>query len=409
MRTAVVVVALLFSTPALTAPVTVASKAFTESRVLGEMLALLLEHEGLEVERKLNLGGTAIVFNALKAGEVDLYVEYTGTAAAVLLETAREKMTPLEVYARVQQQARTLHDLEWWSPLGFNNTYAITMLRARADKLDITQVSDLKAHPDLKFGVTHEFLQRDDGWPGMSAVYGLKDHNVRGLDHGLAFEALKSGAVDLVDAFSTDGKLADKALLVLEDDRGYFPPYDASALIRAETAKDPRVRRALDKLSFRIDDEKMRALNLAAEQGGGRYRAVAQAFLAKAGLLGAAPVVVVEPIQEKKSVVAFAIEKRADLLRLVAEHLTLTLLAVLLAVLIAVPPGHRAHAARALATAHPRRRGHLADDPLAGAPGIFDPDPDLWPRHTHRGLRALPLRAAADLAQHRDRHPRGRR
>lgn len=233
-------------------PLVVASKDFNESYILGEIMAQLLESDGFEVERRFGLGGTLICYEALRTGEIDVYAEYTGTlATAILKRPDRSGIAALnEVLA---EEALTL-----LPGFGFNNTYALAVPRAVALARGLETISGLVDHPDLRIAVSHEFLEREDGWPGLTRIYGF-DRSVDGIEHGLAYQALEEGTIDLTDAYSTDGELVRYDLVVLRDDRGFFPRYLAAPLVRAdlpERAKD-RLRAVADTL----DDAAMQALN----------------------------------------------------------------------------------------------------------------------------------------------------
>lgn len=233
-------------------PLVVASKDFNESYILGEIMAQLLESDGFEVERRFGLGGTLICYDALRTGEIDLYAEYTGTlATAILKRPDRSGVDALnDVLAR--------EGLTLLPPFGFNNTYALAVPRALARSRGLLTISGLVDHPDLRIAVSHEFLKREDGWPGLSRVYGF-DRPIDGIEHGLAYQALEEGTIDLTDAYSTDGELVRYDLVVLRDDRDFFPRYLAAPLVRndlPQRAKD-RLRIVADTL----DDPAMQALN----------------------------------------------------------------------------------------------------------------------------------------------------
>ncbi|HEX5092918.1 MAG TPA: glycine betaine ABC transporter substrate-binding protein [Burkholderiales bacterium] len=241
------------------APLTVGSKRFTESYILGELIAQTARAAGAEVDFRPGMGGTAILYEAVRTGAIDLYPEYTGTLARELLEgeahptlrALNAKLAPLGLAVSV--------------PLGFNNTYALGVRGEVAARLKLKRISDLKAQPGLRLGFGHEFLGRRDGWPGLSAAYGLPQRP-RGLDHGLAYEALAAGEVDVIDLYSTDAKIGRYGIAVLEDDRGFFPAYDAVLLHRADVPQRfARAWKALLRLEGSIDADEMRRLNAAAE------------------------------------------------------------------------------------------------------------------------------------------------
>lgn len=261
-------------------PIRVGSKNFTEQIVLGELAAQALEAEGLRVERRLDLGGTFLCQRALVAGELDLYPEYTGTAFAAILKE-KPVSDAAKVRARVTDEYARRWNLVWAPPLGFENTFALVMRGDEARRLGIARISDLAAHPELRPGFGYEFLERADGYPGLAAAYGLAFRTRPAqMDLGLLYAALAQGRVDVVAGNSTDGPVATMRLAVLEDDRRYFPPYEAAFVVRGPVWKDPRVRRALGRLSGAISADAMRAMN-AAVDGGRRPAGVAAEFLSR--------------------------------------------------------------------------------------------------------------------------------
>lgn len=255
--------------------VRIGSKNFSESYLLAEMAAQLLEQRGLTVERRFGLGGTLICFEALTRGEIDLYVEYTGTLTQAILG-----MPPQMELAALRDALRPM-GLRLLEPLGFDNTYAIVVKTELAKTRGLRSIGDLARYPELEVVVSHEFLQRDDGWPGLAAAYGLPAA-VSGIEHGLAYQALDDGAIDATDAYSTDGELQRYRLTTLVDDRGYFPSYLAAPLIRADLP--PAAVQALHALGGRLDDQRMQALNAAVVFEGRSFAEVAAAFLAAEGL-----------------------------------------------------------------------------------------------------------------------------
>ncbi|HKD17857.1 MAG TPA: glycine betaine ABC transporter substrate-binding protein [Thermoanaerobaculia bacterium] len=262
-------------------PLRVGSKNFTEQVILGEIAAQSLEKAGLKVERRLNLGGTFLCHQALVSGELDLYPEYTGTALLAILK-GKPESDPGTVFARVAAEYARRWNLVWAPPLGFENTFALVMRGDDAKRLGISRISDLAAHPDLRLGFGYEFVERADGFAGLSADYGLHfTTRPAEMDLGLLYPALEQGKVDVVAGNSTDGLIAAMRLAVLEDDRRYFPPYQAAFVVRGAAWKDPRVRRALEGLSRAISADAMRAMNAAVDRDGKRPEAVAAQFLAE--------------------------------------------------------------------------------------------------------------------------------
>jgi osmoprotectant transport system permease protein len=236
--------------------VAVGSKAFTESIILGEMAAELARSASARVVYRKGLGGTQVLWNALLAGEIDVYPEYTGTLVQEILgpDVVRQHNTLAEALAA--------HGVRMTRSLGFDNTYAIGMTADRAERLHIRTISDLRAHPELRFGFSNEFMDRTDGWPGLRQRYRLPQREVRGLDHDLAYRALASGAIDATDLYSTDAEIPYYRLRVLDDDLGYFPDYHAVLLYRAGLEKRaPRVVHAWKRLEGAISEDAMAAMN----------------------------------------------------------------------------------------------------------------------------------------------------
>jgi osmoprotectant transport system substrate-binding protein len=259
--------------------VRVGSKNFTEQVILGEIAAGALEAEGVTVERKLDLGGTFVCHRALTAGELDLYPEYSGTALLAILKEPPSS-DPVRVRETVAAEYGRRWNAAWSPPLGFENTFALVMRGDDARKRGITRISELAAHPDLKPGFGYEFVERADGYPGLAAAYGLAfRERPREMDLGLLYAALAQGQVDVVAGNSTDGLIAAMGLSVLEDDRRYFPPYEAAYVVRADVYADPRVRRALERLGGSISPEAMRRMNALVDRDKKPPREVAEAFL----------------------------------------------------------------------------------------------------------------------------------
>ena len=263
-----------------TRSITVGSKTFTESYLLAEMLAQLLESRNVQVERRTGLGGTLVAFQALVSGEIDVYPEYSGTLAQVILELPGD---PDEA-----ELAAALAPLgvELLPRLGFNNTYALAVKPETAARYGLASISDLAEHPQLRLGFSHEFRDRADGWPGLKQAYGLPQDS-SGIEHGLAYQALLEDAIDVTDAYSTDGDLLRYDLVVLADDRGFFPSYFAAPV--ALGVLDADTKAALALLAGRLDDTTMRALNAQVVVEGRTFGDVAGTFLSAQGLLGSAP------------------------------------------------------------------------------------------------------------------------
>ena len=208
--------------------ITIGSKSFTESVILGEMLRQLAQRAGVEAVHLRQLGGTRVLWNALLSGDIDAYPEYTGT---LMRETLVKEHLQTEAQLRRSLAAR---GLRMTRPLGFNDSYAIGMKETLAERLEVRKISDLRDHPALVFGFGNEFMDRADGWPGLQRKYHLPQKDVRGMDHDLAYRGIESGALDATDVYVTDAEIPYYNLRVLEDDLDYFPVYDAVILYRAD-------------------------------------------------------------------------------------------------------------------------------------------------------------------------------
>ncbi len=322
--------------------IVIGSKNFTESRILGEMLTQLVQSRThLTVEHRSGLGGTLVCFSALQSGQIDAYPDYTGTGWSIVLKKKEKISDRLRAFLEVQKEYRKRFDIEWLEPFGLNNTYALAMREDKAKALGVETISDLVAHEkDLKAGFSVEFMNREDGWPGLGPFYGLKLGDVRTLEHGLAYAAINDGSIDLVDAYSTDGKLLRFPLRVLKDDKGFFPPYNAAPIVRGATLRaHPELKEVMDALAFKISDKTMIQLNYEVEENGKGFREVAHDFLVKQHLLDASVSVGKDVTGGRGSFPTFLASRWKETLRLVWQHLQLTLAAVLLAVFLAVPLG----------------------------------------------------------------------
>jgi osmoprotectant transport system permease protein len=297
--------------------VRIGSKKFTESVILADMAARLAASAGAHATHRQELGGTRILWDALLAGEIDAYPEYTGTLL-------REILADEHLNGESLGRALAARGLRMSRPLGFNDTYALGMMPETAARLKIRKISDLKRHPELRFGFNHEFLSRGDGWPALSTAYNLTAE-VRGLDHDVAYQALANGAIDVVDLYTTDAEIAYYGLRVLEDDRHHFPEYQAVLLYRADLAeRAPDALRAMLRLEGGIDGATMISLNRAVKIDRRREDEVAAQFLAS----------------------RFGVADNGDtkgltsrVLQRTAEHLRLTLLSLLAAIVVALPLG----------------------------------------------------------------------
>ena len=260
--------------------VLVGSKKFTESVVLGDLAEHLLAGAGLDVGHRRELGGTRILWDALLAGEIDVYPEYTGTIREEILSGqaigAGDRALVAALAARGVRMSR---------PLGFNDTYAIGMREDTAARLGIRTLSDLARHAEVTLGLSHEFLDREDGWPAVRARYRMPHRSVRGLDHDVAYRALESGSIQATDLYSTDAEIRHYRLRVLEDDLHHFPPYHAVYLYRTDLP--PAAVAALDRVGQRISEPEMIAMNARAVLDKVGDCQVAADFLAQE--LGGAP------------------------------------------------------------------------------------------------------------------------
>jgi osmoprotectant transport system permease protein len=303
------------------APFVVGSKRFTESFILGEIIAQTVRDAGdASVELKSGMGNTSILLAALRSGEIDVYPEYTGTISREILkidqplslDEINQRLLPMGLRAGVM--------------LGFNNAYVMAMRRELAAELNVKNISDLVNHPKLVLGLSHEFIGRADGWKGLSAAYGLSALKPRGLDHGLAYEAIAAKQIDIVDAYGTDSKLSRYALTALRDDLRFFPEYQALLLFRADVPQRfPVAWQALERLENTISQDTMLALNTRAEIDRQSFPSIAKEFLQHA------------VSAERRSFVNVLFGP--DFLRLAGQHIFLVLSSLALASLVGIPLG----------------------------------------------------------------------
>src|SRR5436189_33862 len=237
-------------------PIVIGSKKFTESYVLGEIAQRALNDAGLATEHRQGMGGTIILWQALRGGQIDAYPEYTGTITQEILK--RDDASSLEQI----RESLARFGVGMTEPLGFNNTYALVMRRNEAQRLGVGTISDLRKHPELKIGLTHEFLDRQDGWQPLRERYALPQPNVVGIDHALGYAALADGSIDVKDAYSTDAKIEQNDLVVLEDDLQFFPKYEAVFLFRSSMSPDAI--NALRRLEGTLNEKRMIHLNMEA-------------------------------------------------------------------------------------------------------------------------------------------------
>lgn len=240
--------------------ITIGSKKFTESVILGEIIVHLASDAGVHPIHRRELGGTRVLWNALLKGDIDMYPEYTGTISEEIL--AGEG---IRGYHHIRE-ALHKRGIIMSKPLGFNNTYIIGMKDRRASELGIANISQLAQHPELKFGFTNEFMDRGDGWPGLKIHYRLPQSDVRGLDHDIAYRGLESGAIDAIDLYSTDAEIKYYNIRRLKDDLNYFPDYQAVILYRADIQdRFPEVAANISRLESAIDESQMTRMNAGAK------------------------------------------------------------------------------------------------------------------------------------------------
>ncbi|TFZ03404.1 glycine betaine ABC transporter substrate-binding protein [Ramlibacter rhizophilus] len=342
-------------------PVVVGSKRFTESYVLGEVLRQTLEDAGVPALHRQGLGNTAVMEQALASGAIAVYPEYTGTIVRELLkkEGAQAAAPPLEQINRWLAP----RGLKAAVPLGFNNSYALAMREDDAARLGIETLSDLaRAGASLRFGLSHEFLQRADGWNALKAAYGMPFTPGSGLDHGLAYQALARKQVDVMDVYTTDAQIARLGLRVLRDDRNFFPRYDAVLLMQAQLDEAPLAAA----LAGRIDERTMQALNAEAEIDGKSFEQVARDFIARnKAATGSGPSAAVRSAPASHGQRFLDRLLAPDLGRLLREHVTLVAASVAIAAAIGIPAG-------VLAVRRPR-----LGQPLLAAIGMLQTVPSL--------------------------------
>jgi osmoprotectant transport system permease protein len=297
----------------------VGSKKFTESVILGEIISQLAASEGAEVEYKKEIGGTRVLWNALLNGDIDIYPEYTGTITQEILSNKN-----------ITDQSNLPEELAQYGisisqPLGFNNTYAIGMKRENAAKLGIKTISDLRNHPELKFGFGNEFMNRGDGWPSLKSTYNLPQQNVTGLDHDLAYRGLESGHIDAIDLYSTDADISYYDLKVLKDDKKHFEDYFAVLLYRKDMEKkNPQALGTILKLEQSIPEQKMVEMNAASKIDGLSDSVIASNYLKETLLINTNPV--------KETFLS-------RLYRNTLQHLFLVVISLSAAIIVSIPLG----------------------------------------------------------------------
>jgi osmoprotectant transport system permease protein len=339
-----VLLLLLFALPAVSnaAPdrIAVGSKNFEESRLLAEILAQLLESRThLRVERRFGLAGTQVCFEALKSGAIDVYPEYTGTGLVSILNEPA-KLGRAAAMNRVRREFLSRWNLWWLAPLGFENSFEIAVPKELAEREHLRTISDLaRISGRLHGGFGHEFVGRDDGLPGLEKTYGLKFASVEHLQQAIQYQAAGARRIDAMDAYTTDARLLRYNLVILRDDKGFFPPYEAAALVRGATlARHPEVGTALGLLAGAFDEDSMRALNYRLQEKGESEAVVARDALRTLGLIGGGPKPAA-PERRTTGLGAYLWNERASIARLTLQHLGLSAAALLLGVLVSVPLG----------------------------------------------------------------------
>jgi len=239
-------------------PIIIGSKKFTESYVLAEIAKRAFENAGIATEHRQGMGGTIILWQALHGDQIALYPEYTGTISEEILKA------PPSISAEKMREQLAKLGVGMTGELGFNNTYALVMRRTMAEQKAIRTIGDLRNHPELKFGLTHEFLDRRDGWRPLAERYQLQTQNIVGIDHGLGYEAVRNGSIDVKDAYSTDAKIGENDLIVLDDDLQFFPRYKAVFLYRLSLPAE--VVAVLRRMEGTLDEKRMIRLNAEAER-----------------------------------------------------------------------------------------------------------------------------------------------
>ena len=329
--------------------IVVGSKNFAENRLLAEMFARLLEgRTDLTVERRLNLAGTQVCFEALRTGAIDLYPEYTGTGLVTLLgeEPDPDARSTLN---RVRSEFLRRYEIWWLPPLGFENAYELAVPRELAEARSLATISDLsRVAPELRAGLGYEFIERDDGLPGLRAAYGLQFADVRPMQQALKYAAAAARKIDCLDVYTTDGRLLVHDLRVLEDDRDFFPAYEAAPLVSGRALEEhPEIGGVLGLLAGALDEDAMRGHNLRVQERGEPIELVAQEALEALGLVS--EVAVDAASTRSMDFPTYLWHRRAELGRRALEHLGLTLLALALGILVAVPLGLALERRRAVA------------------------------------------------------------
>lgn len=296
----------------------VGAKHFNESYILAEVISQLLESNGYKVERIYNLGGTLVCFESLKNNQIDVYPEYTGTITEAILKL-NDKLGITELNEKLKKE----HGLEITGSFGFNNTYAFAVKKKTAEKYHLINISDLKPYPDIKAAMSYEFIKRKDGWENLANLYNLKIQPV-GINHGLAYQSIDDEKIELTDVYSTDGEISKYELVILNDDKHFFPLYMGVPFMRQ--AIDTKAKDLIKLLANTINDSLMRAMNRRVLYENKSFGDVANEFLKDKKLIG--------------SQIKYENTSASDeLMRKTIRHLEITFISLLLAIFIAFPLG----------------------------------------------------------------------
>ena len=308
----------LFTNPLHSQTIKIGSKNFPESNILAEIMAQLLEDSGFIIERRFGLGGTIICYQGLANAEIDVYPEYSGT-----IEQAILKLKESPTYSELQKLLRENHSLELLDSFGFNNTYAFAVRAEFAKSENLKNMSDLHSHPNLRFGLSQEFLERGDGWRPLAKTYGLTADPL-GMEHALSYAALEQNKIDVMDVYSTDAEIQKYDLFCLEDDENFFPAYLAAPLIRNDVSIE--VKSILNELTGMIDNKEMQNLNASVALDRKSFAEAARSFLISKNLL--------------KDISTNVSERKwQTLAQRTLTHLKLVIIALLAAMAVAIPLG----------------------------------------------------------------------
>jgi len=296
----------------------IGAKHFNEGYLLAEVMSQLLEENGYDVERKFNLGGTLICYSALENNEIDIYPEYTGTITEQIIHSQKKLSWKI-----LRDTLNINYNLDISKPYGFNNTYALAARNRMAIEYDLEKISDLSGFPELRFAFSYEFLKRNDGWDNLAKHYSLTQ-SATGIEHGLAYQAINDESVDIIDVYSTDGEIPRYNLKILEDDLKFFPKYQAVSFFRLDLPLE--VKNVLRLIDGKIDEKEMQRMNAAVVLEGETHARVARNFLVEQNLI---------PSSENDITADIWI----DLLAKTTTHLKITFIALILAIIIAIPLG----------------------------------------------------------------------